>query len=269
MQQAARNTEERKAWSPGSQLRHKAIYFVRSGNLQPDESKAQADMKSHESTTKAKPEPNKAENDYDDENALDNEFSSFGLSSQCVSQIGAPNTAPRLYSPGPEDSSGDEIVFHGRNKPAGQNDSFQREPRKDAESKSVAPPETAAMDEGPTAEIIEREMHEENFIPLRDKRSPIKKGGPKHFLKEEENDILADYIANMDVDHEETSISCDTDPIIKDESDNSKLDPCTLPLDSTGSAGITDLSSHIRAETLPSRNEGLPEGRRPATLEGN
>lgn len=256
-------------WSPGSQLRHKAIYFVRSGNLQPDESKAQADMESHESTTKAEPESNKAENDYDDENALDNEFGLFGLSSQCVTQTGAPNTAPGLRSPSSEDSSGDEIVFHGRNKPAGQKDSFQHGPREDTESKSPAPPETAATGKGPTAEIIEKEMHEKNFISLRDKRSSIQKGGPKHFLEEEENDILADYIANMDVDHEETNISCDTDPITKDESDYSKLDSCTLPLDFTGSVGIIDLSSHTRAEVLPSGNEELPEGRRLVTLEGN
>lgn len=241
---------------------------MRSGSLQPDESKAQADMESHESTTTAEPESNKAENDYDDENALDNKFSLFGLSSQCVTQTGAPNTAPRSRSPSPEDSSGDEIVFHGRNKPAGQKDSFQHGSRKDAESKSPAPPETATTGEGPTAEIIEKEMHEKNFISLRDKRSPIKKGGPKHFL-EEENDILADYIANMDVDHEETSISCDTDPITKDESDYIKLDPYTLPLDFTGSAGIIDLSSHTRAEVLPSGNEESPEGRRLVTLEGN
>lgn len=247
MQQAARNTDGRNLWLPGSQLRHKAVHFVKGDNLQPEKNE-------DKTTSEFEKEPIKPavqlENDtqeavnIDDntdgnEDALDGCGFFIDLSSQSVQHTGLTNPVSRPHPSSPEDSSGDEIVFHGRNKNPDPKAYPQYQSRTEdwisyemhhvknekggIESNVPTTPtlpilhtnkpstlEAAMTGEGQSSVALEKAENKDDATPLSHRRNSAKKGKMGGLL-EDEDAILADYIANIDVDCEETDIPCEVD----------------------------------------------------------
>jgi len=209
MQQAARNTEGRNIWLPSSQLRHKAVHFVRGGDLEPEETENKSSTTPEQESCKSTP---KTERDIEkDDIPPDNEDTPHELSffidrsSQSIAPTGLPNPVSRLRSLSPEDSSGDEIVFHGRNRYTDQNNSSQYPTTIDDEFEPQSS-DTPVNIRNLTLETSIEAGHS----------STTRRHGQTVFNREstnhDENDILADYIANIDVDYEETDTSSDAQP---------------------------------------------------------
>ena len=247
MQQAARNTDGRNLWLPGSQLRHKTVHFVRGDNLQPEKTEDQT-------TSEFEKEPIKPavqlENDTQEavnidgntngnEEALDRCGFFIDLSSQSVQNTGLTNPVSRPHPSSPEDSSEDEVVFHGRNNNPDPKVYLQYQPRTEDsflyemhhvknekggvesnELTSPTPPilltnksstsEAAMTGQGQSSVAHEKAEYRDDAISLSHRQNSAKKGKMGGLL-EEEDAILADYIANIDVDCEETDIPCEVD----------------------------------------------------------
>lgn len=167
---------------------------------------------------------NDDEDEVSDDGDEQNENSSTGpaffldLSSQSVAPTRLPNPTSKLHSSTPEDSSGDEIVFHGRNKRADQKEYSQRHPRVEDEF-MFSQPEPAVV-------------HEEQNIPREDPgegtnrdRRAATTGKKLSKASGDENEILADYIANIDVSYEETASQESMDLVeIRDSASSSSND---------------------------------------------
>ena len=247
MQQAARNTDGRNLWLPGSQLRHKAVHFVKGDNLQPEKTEDQTipgfEKEPIKSAVQLENDTQEAVNTDGNtdrnEDALDGCGFFIDLSSQSVQHTGLTNPVSRAHPSSPEDSSGDEIVFHGRNKnpdqkayPQSQSrteDSFSYEmhhvtnEKGGIESNEPTTPslpilhtnkpstlEAATTRQGQNSVALEKAEYEDDAISLSHRRNSAKKGKMEGLL-EEEDAILADYIANIDVDCEETDIPYEVD----------------------------------------------------------
>lgn len=229
MQQEARNTE-RNVWTPGSKLRHKAVDFVRGNDLQQEETKEQTNSKRDEpSSLEAKSEldTEQADNDSHLDYATNGPTFFIDLSRQTVADTGLPDPISKAQSPTSEGSSGDEVVFHGRNRRAGQKEYLQRHPRFEDEFK-LPILEPALRSEGQNTEKADtltragEESTKENDLTA---------------TIEDENDVLADYIANMDVDYEETASQNIADLITEEtiHLGKSRLsDPSPESMDSAG-----------------------------------
>lgn len=197
MQQEARNTE-RNVWTPGSKLRHKAVDFVRGNDLQPEETKEQISSKRDEPSSlgaKSKLDTEQVDNDSHHEYAPNGPTFFIDLSRQIVADTGLPDPISKAQSPTSEGSSGDEVVFHGRNRGAGQKEYLQRHPMFEDEFKFPIL-EPAAGSEGQNTEKADTLTRVEEESTKEDDLTAI---------IGDENDVLADYIANMDVDYEETA----------------------------------------------------------------
>ncbi|ODM18312.1 hypothetical protein SI65_06183 [Aspergillus cristatus] len=209
MQQAARNTEDRNIWLPSSQLRHKAVHFVRGGDLEPEETENKSsttpEQEPCESTPKTELDIEKDDIPPDNEDTP-HELSFFiDRSSQSIAPTGLPNPVSRLRSLSPDDSSGDEIVFHGRNRYTDQNNSSQYPTTIDDEFEPQSS-ETPVTIQNLTLETSIEAGH--SSTTRRDGQTVFNRESTKY----DENDILADYIANIDVDYEETDTSSDAQP---------------------------------------------------------
>lgn len=142
--------------------------------------------------------------DNDDDGDEQNEDSSTGpaffvdLSSQSIAPTKLPNPTSKSHSPIPEDSSGDEIVFHGRNRRTDQKEYSQRHPRIEDEF--------MFSEQEP---VVMEEKHDILRADLRDNANPVRRATTKGIKTSralgDENEILADYIANIDVGYEETA----------------------------------------------------------------
>lgn len=220
MQQAARNTEGRNIWLPCSQLRHKAVHFVRGGDLEPEETKNQTaptpEKEPCESTSKTELDIEKHDISHEDTPLELNFF--IDRSSQSIAPTGLPNPVSRLRSLSPEDSSGDEIVFHGRNRYTDQKNASQYPTTIDDEYKPQSL-QTSVTRQNSNSKASIKAEHISTF-PRRNYQAIFNEESTKS-TKDDENDILADYIANMDVDYEETDTSSNAQP---DNVDMSKFE---------------------------------------------
>lgn len=141
----------------------------------------------------------------DDDGEDQDEDSSTGpsffvdLSSQSIAPTRLPNPTSNSHSPIPEDSSGDEIVFHGRNRRTDQGEYSQRHPRVEEEFMFTKPEPVVMNEEHDTPPRADLRDNTD-----RDKRVPTK-GNKSTTALGDENEILADYIANIDVGDEETA----------------------------------------------------------------
>ena len=238
MQQAARNTEGRNIWLPHSQLRHKAVHFVRGGDLEPEETKIQTiptpEKEPCESTFKTELDIEKHDISHDDTTI---ELSFFiDRSSQSIAPTGLPNPVSRLRSLSPEDSSGDEIVFHGRSRYTDQKNRLQHPTTVDDEYEPQFL-ETSVTRQNPISKASNKAAH--SSTPPRRYDQAIFNEESTKSTKDDENDILADYIANMDVDvdYEETDTSSNAQP------DNVGLNKFELSPDLVEDPGSVSLPS--------------------------
>lgn len=140
-------------------------------------------------------------------------------SSQSIAPTGLPNPVSRLRSLSPEDSSGDEIVFHGRNRYTDQKNPSQYPIKIDDEYEPQSS-ETSVTRQNPISKTPIKAGHS-STSPRKDYQAIFSEESTKN-TKDDENDILADYIANMDVDYEETDTSSNAQP---DNVDMNKSEP--------------------------------------------
>lgn len=246
MQQEARNTE-RNVWTPGSKLRHKTVDFVRGNDLQQEETKEQTNSKRDgPSSLEAKSEldTEQADNDSHNEYAPNGPTFFIDLSRQIVADTGLPDPISKAQSPTPEGSSGDEVVFHGRNRGAGQKEYLQRHPRFEDEFK-LPILEPAVRSEGKNTEKAdtltragEESTKEDNLTATID-----------------ENDVLADYIANMDVDYEETASQNSADLVTEKTTHLGKSRLSDLSPESMNSAGRVNFKVYPGQGDYPSSGD--------------
>ena len=223
MQQAARNTEGRNIWLPSSQLRHKAVHFVRGGDLEPEEAKSDSpptpEQEPCESTSRKGLDIEK-DNISPDNEDTSHELSFFiDRSSQSIAPTGLSNPVSSMRPLSPEDSSEDEIVFHGRNRYAEQKTSSQYPITIDDEFEPQFS-ETPVDGRNIILETSNEAKHSSST--RRDGQTVFN----RESTKDDENDILADYIANIDVDYEETDTSSNAQP---DNTDMSKFGLSSRP----------------------------------------
>lgn len=236
MLQEARNTEGRnRSWST-SHLRHKAISFVGANDLRPESSNDSIIQELNDDRQKLKTTLESAvaepERTADGEYAAGNPTLFVDLSGENVTQTGLPDPVPRLSSPTFEESSDDEIiVFRGRNRheklspllhdqsrPVGSESALDCfEYRRDLELRSEAgliepavsslhiagstgsSPSDIPTSSGPPQ--AGRSVHVGNtpdVMLINEERRSV--------TLEDEVDIMADYIANIDRDYAEPDI---------------------------------------------------------------
>ncbi|KKK14117.1 hypothetical protein ARAM_007139 [Aspergillus rambellii] len=169
MQQEARYTEGHNIWRVNVQLRHQAVHFVSAGGLGPNpgvesETSAQELPESEHPATAELAQHEKFEVDLGVESSPNKPV----LNDVTV----RPASSTRLSSPFADDSSEDEVVFRGRG------------PR--IESK-------------PSTSATNTDLGDDS-----DDQPPLYTGLENNITAEtsDEDDILADYIANMDDEYE-------------------------------------------------------------------
>lgn len=193
---------------------------MRGGDLEPEETKNQTaptpEKEPCESTSKTEIDIEKHDISHEDTPL---ELSFFiDRSSQSIAPTGLPNPVSRLRSLSPEDSSGDEIVFHGRNRYTDQKNPSQYPTTIDDEYKPQSL-QTSVTRQNSNSKASIKAEHISTF-PRRNYQAIFNEESTKS-TKDDENDILADYIANMDVDYEETDTSSNAQP---DNVDMSKFE---------------------------------------------
>lgn len=201
MQQEALNTETHtRLWS-NSNLRHKAVKFVSAGELKRSEIEvevkledASPDDREEDAQTDPDPEVTKPEIEAPSDPTEDFPTGTFFFDSTGQQSIdtGLPNPTPRLDLSDSDDSSEDEVVFMGRKnnqKPTvmeTDNNELQGILRAASENHLThVPPEI----DTPTHPNASSQTSQSSAAP---------DGRQRRRFYEEENDPLADYIANMD-----------------------------------------------------------------------
>ncbi|KAL4875532.1 hypothetical protein BJY04DRAFT_211280 [Aspergillus karnatakaensis] len=198
MQQEARNTEGRNLWRSSVQLRHQVVKFVSAGNTQPaqelnQELELKQESQNAQNTDSERISPTERRRDM---STADGPGSSPGSNISHRTTLNLTPPAGSSYS-SPGESSEDEIVFRGR--------------RTEKASNSRANPQKDITRDG----IIEKEiyigspassLHEASIASEREYISwvPIngKDASQNHEITDED-DILADYIANIDNDSDD------------------------------------------------------------------
>lgn len=205
MQQEARNTETHTRDWLSSNLRHKAVLFVKAGELQRSEFETvdQADQESHglagDDQKKVSPAPDRPPEPLQ-EDIEDVECGFFfDNTPQSVTDTGLPDPIPRTQLSDSDDSSEDEVVFTGRKSRPTVIETSQEELQVilQASSAELATPHGPTTADVPTSRIHRSESsHNRTQSHAQDTR---------RWTREDEDNMLADYIANMDTDyHEET-----------------------------------------------------------------
>ncbi|KAJ5377891.1 uncharacterized protein N7496_005300 [Penicillium cataractarum] len=186
MQQEARNTETHTRDWLSSNLRHKAVKFVKAGELQRSEFETKASP-----AVASPPEPTQED--------LERGFF-FDATPQAVTDTGLPDPVLRTQLSDLDDSSEDEVVFTGRKKPI-VIETSQEELEVLLQVPLKEPPTTQR---GPaSAEVPASQIHRSE--PSQDHAQSYAKD-IRRWTREDEDNMLADYIANMDSDyHEEAS----------------------------------------------------------------
>ncbi|KAJ6111596.1 hypothetical protein N7523_007657 [Penicillium sp. IBT 18751x] len=201
MQQEALNTETHtRLWS-NNNLRHKTVKFVSAGELKRSETEVKVELEDagrvdREEDAQRDPDPEAAKPEIE---APSNPFEGlqtgtffFDSTGQQSIDTGLPNPTPRLDLSDPDDSSEDEVVFMGR---------------KNNQKPTVIETDMKEL-QGilrPASEDHLAHVTLEIDTPTHSNASPQPTQGPaipdeRHSRGpyEEENDHLADYIANMD-----------------------------------------------------------------------
>lgn len=225
MQQEARNTEGRHSWKVGQNLRHQAVHFVSAGGLQPDQEnifEPTGDSTiSDEQEAIAKPEEAiPAEHDKQAHMSFLVDMAGESLLSKSTPTRNFPS-----HNISPCDSSEDEIVFRGRQQ--GKNSFRHLHDTSDYQCPPYASPRALANrreslsarectargrnrskssipSHARTTPSIGNRMSMENadFIGLNYQSA---RGRNRADFSDEDHDMLADYIANMDQDYGESS----------------------------------------------------------------
>lgn len=187
MQEEARNTETHHRLRDNGNLRSKAVQFVSVGELQRSEFE-NVERDSHspaEKTAEPQTDCTTGQPEEDPESIFF--FDSVG---QSVADTGLPDPAP-LADPVSDESSEDEVVFTGRNnsKPI-----VIETDQKDLQVlQDLQEPESL-----PQMEELTLRTHQSH--PTHSRRKPPAK--QRHKWSPENDDMLADYIANMDQDYQ-------------------------------------------------------------------
>ncbi|XHG09166.1 hypothetical protein AWENTII_012245 [Aspergillus wentii] len=204
MQQEARNTEGRNLWSSGTNLRHKAVQFVSASDLQPEGAEDHVNQETsqglHGQITASKKNNNDTNGTLDHEDNTENGVFSLDLPGESVTDTGLPDQVLQLPPAPQEESSEDEVVFLGRNK------NTQHMPCGDEVTSSEMFMPSHYQRRRRSTNIQPED--DRNYIGL--KQHSARKGKQRD-LQEDENGILADYIANMDNDYQELYNPSDMD----------------------------------------------------------
>ncbi|KAI9369454.1 hypothetical protein BJX61DRAFT_536431 [Aspergillus egyptiacus] len=197
MQQEARNTEGRNLWRLDVQLRHQAVQFVSAGNLEP------AENIRPKATDEEPLEGEQGLMLQEECGSATNTAASGNLS---AASINITRITPRPSSPNrttytPEDSSEDEIVFRGRRKGL---DTISTSAEGVVDSRSTAQLNGERVEVPDSAGSASSRDGSLSYISIN------KCGGPSRRAKlSDEDEILADYIANIDDDdYSEDEGSC-------------------------------------------------------------
>lgn len=207
MQQEARNTETHTRDWLSSSLRHKAVQFVKAGDLQRSEFEKvdQPDPGSHDQlgddSQRASPDgaspPELMQHD-----AKCGFF--FDATPQAVTDTGLPDPIIRTEWSDPDESSEDEVVFTGRK--TGTRPIVIETSQEELQVLLQAPPtEPLATQHGPVAvdaptSQIPRSEQSQNHAQAHAQDT-------RRWTREDEDTMLADYIANMDTDYHEDTYS--------------------------------------------------------------
>ncbi|KAE8148830.1 hypothetical protein BDV25DRAFT_141423 [Aspergillus avenaceus] len=212
MQQEARNTEGRNLWRQSSCLRHQTVSFVSAGSVEPE--------------VTIRPEGSEAEGDREElppssltvltehghgseDKSISDHVSFFmDVSGENITCTGLADPIAKLSFSGSDDSSEDEVVFHGRRR-------LESRPQ-------------IITDIGHTQKVLPAVPDARNVAAARPNRIPsqchLDQGAPTNIkarentdlrmLANEEDDILTDYITNMAEQYREDLItpSRDYDP---------------------------------------------------------
>ncbi|KAL3472401.1 hypothetical protein BJX99DRAFT_249656 [Aspergillus californicus] len=216
MQQEARNTEHRNLWSSNVQLRYQAVHFVSASSLEPTQETRPKSV-AKETVTPGNTALMDAGCDKAMETAPGNKFS---YNPDIESQISPRPALPvEIHPCTPEDSSEDEIVFRGRRsqpRPALHHDSENfidnapiQNPDRMAPAYTPEAIELAAdaLSDSATSNSLRDDSY--NYVGINHNATA------KSLEILDEDDILADYIANIDnsTEDESSSSSADECPI--------------------------------------------------------
>ncbi|CEJ56791.1 hypothetical protein PMG11_05510 [Penicillium brasilianum] len=202
MQQEARNTETHTRDWLSSNLRHKAVKFIKAGELERSEFET-VDQAGQENNDLAGDDPKKApppsasppEPSQED---LERGFF-FDATPQAVTDTGLPDPIPRTHLSDLDDSSEDEVVFTGRGTGARPIviETSQEELNVLLQVPSTEPP-TTQREMAP----VNAQTHIHRSKPSYD-RAQSHARDTRKWTREDEDQMLADYIANMDSDYHE------------------------------------------------------------------
>lgn len=198
MQQEARNTETHTRDWLGSSLRHKAVVFVKARELQHSEFETvdQADQQGHGPSGDDQKSPSPATRSPLEPQQEDIECGFFfDNTPQDVTDTALPDPIPRTLLSDPDDSSEDEVVFTGRNTRPIVIETSKEELQfilqvPSAELVTLPEPITA----GPPTRRISQTQSSRS-------RSKTSAQDTRRWTREDEDNMMADYIANMDTDY--------------------------------------------------------------------
>ncbi|KAL4894369.1 hypothetical protein BDV59DRAFT_18024 [Aspergillus ambiguus] len=224
MQEEARNTEGRNLWRSGLQLRHKAVHFVSAGDLKREDTETpEASEKREQSETMPEPIITPAADQPTDTTPTADAAPSMDTLEEGIAntEIAEPDTG--TLQSDQDESSEDEIVFLGRQKrkdtgPSPRDDSHRsnandtnrllernadtddQQPKK-SESLPDATASSSMHDE--TTFIAEQhsDIYDMDYIDLGKPRRDRRSRRDQRAQRDEDDGILADYIANMDDDY--------------------------------------------------------------------
>ncbi|EXJ59871.1 hypothetical protein A1O7_04018 [Cladophialophora yegresii CBS 114405] len=220
MAQAAKNTE-RHAMAWGSlKLREQSITFVSAGHLHQDEIKATGEEDGDEKEAKEDTQPTPSEPTLlpelaksSEQSASDNEQPVVRVELQAEAVTQTP--APRRESISSQSS--DEVVFAGRGNPVPRTAAkltpatskpLTPSPEKRTDNAKppcqnpLATPEITAQDSSSSG--LERFN---NILPTQDRHGADRRGRARQRRKDDEEDLINDYIANMTFDDSDDNLA--------------------------------------------------------------
>ncbi|KAJ5118522.1 hypothetical protein N7448_010229 [Penicillium atrosanguineum] len=203
MQQEALNTETHtRLWS-NSNLRHKAVSFVSAGELKRSEIEVEVEVAFEDASPDDRdkyaqidsdPDAIKLEIEASSDPNKDSPTGTFFFDSTGQQPIdtGLPNPTPRLDLSDSDDSSEDEVVFMGRK-------NNQKPTVIETDRNELQGILRTASENHPTPVTLEIVTPTHSNVSPEHSQSPATPDGrQRRGFHEEENDPLADYIANMD-----------------------------------------------------------------------
>lgn len=207
MQQEARNTETHTRDWQGTALHKKPVNFVRAGELQRSEFETvdKADAESEGQAGDGAKESSPAVVSRPEPTQENTEFGFFfAATPQTVTDTGLPDPIIRTQLSDLDDSSEDEVVFTGRK--TGTRPIVIETSKEELRELLHAPQtEPLTIQHGPTAADVPARRNPRSE-PSQNREQPHTQDTRK-WTREDEDNMLADYIANMDTDYQEDIIS--------------------------------------------------------------